>query len=284
VTKSKFLFAVLLIALATSVGWLLWDRACLRAESVRVREGLAELEGLRAENARLLQAQSDPAEAERLRQIQPELLRLRGEVTRLRQQLKETQSGLAKRTPRDPSPGATATNSPALPVETYTATLQARLTPKQTLVTGGWTTRDGKRALFLIEPDLASQPGEPGQVTLRTRIVEMPDAVLTQCGLDALRSEDKQTALQTVLTAEQNLALAKTMESAAEVEILSAPAVTTLDGRQAQVQVTEIRTAPNGETYETGPLIDITPSLSADGGTIDLRIAAQLRLPTAPAP
>ena len=96
--------------------------------------------------------------------------------------------------------------------------------------------------------------------------------------LDALKSEGKQSSRQTILTPEQAAALVKTLEGTADVDLVSAPMVTTLDGRHAEVKVAEVRTAPAGETFETGPVIDITPHLSADRASVDLNITAQLRL------
>src|SRR6185503_11905987 len=160
----------------------------MQDENVRLHQACSELDTLRAEIVRLERAASEPAE--RLRKAQAEVTRLRGESVQLRQQLKDAQTNLAARTARPQSaPASNAPDAvPGPPVETFTAVTRATLLPRQTLVTGGWSTPDGKRALFLIEPEIASQPGEPGQITLRTRIVEMPDAVLTQLGLDALRS------------------------------------------------------------------------------------------------
>ena len=62
------------------------------------------------------------------------------------------------------------------------------------------------------------------------------------------------------------------------MDILSAPMITTADGRQAQVKVADVRTAPSGEAFETGPMIDIVPHFSADRASVNLSITAQLRL------
>ncbi len=78
---------------------------------------------------------------------------------------------------------------------------RALLAPRQTLVTGGWTTPAGKRALFFIQPEIDGADVQAGQVTLRTRIVELPEAALTQLGLDGLKSAGKHGSSQAILTA-----------------------------------------------------------------------------------
>ncbi|MDB6031334.1 MAG: hypothetical protein JWM16_1672 [Verrucomicrobiales bacterium] len=70
------------------------ENALLRA---RTHE-LADLEGLRAENQRLAQLQTDANELARLRKDQTELLRLRGEVGLLRRQIVEAAQKEAQRT------------------------------------------------------------------------------------------------------------------------------------------------------------------------------------------
>src|SRR5437867_3464231 len=71
----------------------------------------------------------------------------------------------------------------------------------------------------------------------------------------------------------QNEALANALENTPGVNVLSAPKVSTLDGRQAQVKVGSLRTI-GGETYELGPIVDIVPRVSPDGVSVDLTIIA----------
>lgn len=247
-----------------------------KSKVLNLQGTIAELEQSRQANAPTKSA--DDEELQRLRKEHDELLKLRGEVAQLRRQVAELSkraavTNLAR--PTAPAP----TNGPVSPVENYQATLRASVAWNQSLVTGGWKVADGKRALVFVEPD--GQEAGNNQVTLRTHIVEVPEAVLAQAGLDRLKTDGKQTSAQAVLAKEQADAIFEMLKSTAGVNVLSAPTVLTLDGRQAQVRVGETKTAPTGEQYQTGPLIDIVPQMSPDRSSVTLSILAQLRYPTA---
>ena len=253
----------------------------LRADNVRLLADGAGQESLRQEISRLQQSHADPAELERLRQSQSELLRLRGEVSRLRQQLKQAE--LAGRIP--PAKGSSAEAAPAevppSPVETYSASLRASLASKQTLVTGGWPTADGKRTVLLVEP-VIGEAEMAGQVTIQTRFAEMPEDVLIKAGLDWMKSDARESTAQSILDPEQAAHLLATLENSPGVNVMSAPKVSTLDGRQAQIKTVNLRTFGPGETHELGPVVDVVPYLSADGRSVNLTVIAQLKLESTP--
>jgi len=287
--KKPFLavsIAIVVVGLIFPIVWQGQMVRSLRIENAELRARAAEMELLREENSRLTRLQTDPAELQRLRNAQSELLRLRGEVTQLRQQLKDKQVASGKPAASATPPKETAStpaDQPVPPVETYVATTQAAVGPQQTLITGGWKLPSGKRAVVLIQPRVWSgAANEPGQVMIQTRIAELPDEVLAQVGLDRLKSETKQSSSQAILSSEQTELLVNTLQQTAGVDLLAAPKIMTLDGRQAQVKVSnEIKTAASGESYEIGPSIDIVPRISADGASVDLSVSAQLRFPTA---
>ena len=285
------LIALFVLLLAGLSALLVWQNRMIQRLQLANAEMLAqtaELESLRAENSRLVKSQTDPAELDRLRAAQTELLRLRGETTRLRQQLK-TKQDAQKITP--PSEQAvTAEEPPASPVDAYVANVRANVPWQHALVTGGWTTPGGNRALLLIEPHVVGRAGQiltdaatPGaQVVLRTRIVELPDELLTQAGLGALRADGRQSNSQLILTPEQAEKLLKSFQGVVGANILASPTVITGDGREAQVKVVEAKTTASGENYETGPTINIVPTISADRASVDLSVSARLQYPAAP--
>ena len=92
--------------------------------------------------------------------------------------------------------------------------------------------------------------------------------------------ENNQTTSQSIPREAADL-LMETLQKTAGVDVLSAPRVSTGDGRQAQVKVVDLKTI-NGVTHEIGPSVDITPRIAADGASVDLTISAQLRLLTTP--
>lgn len=100
-----------------------------------------------------------------------------------------------------------------------------------------------------------------------------------------------------VLTEARYRALLRALEQREGVDVLSAPRVTTLSGRQAQIQMTDLRSVLNGinppalvhpgapppaagtepfltSTVPTGPALDILPTVTADGYTLELHVLA----------
>jgi general secretion pathway protein D len=96
-----------------------------------------------------------------------------------------------------------------------------------------------------------------------------------------------------VLTDPQFRLVLKALKERSGVDLLSAPKVTTLSARQAQIKVTTTRTLvmgvardpakPDGvvdlltSKEEMGPVVDITPVVGSDGYTIQLTVAATIR-------
>jgi hypothetical protein len=277
--KLSAIGVLLLVCLAAGLYWQHRQLRHLQGDHARLLVNTAELDSLRDEFSRLRQSQADSAELERLRQGQAELLRLRSEASRLRQQLKEAQqaSGGA-RIKQESSPAVFGEETPA-PIETFKATVRSTLAAGQTLVTGGWVTPDGKRGLVLVDPIIFGNPGEARQVTLQARLVALPDDVLGEIGLEAQRCGDKETSAATILNPDQSAALLQRLEGTAGVDVLAAPKVSTLDGRQAQVRLVRVQTAGESPT-DLGHTIDFVPHVSPDGASLDLTVIAQLKLQT----
>jgi hypothetical protein len=269
---------LLLSGVAALLLWQRWTIEGLRGENAGLREQATQLETLREENARLAAALTNSAELRRLRAGQSELPRLRNEVSQLRRQILEASAKRAQ--PANQSLPSTEAEQPAAPVETFVATVRAVVPWQQTLVTGGWKLPSGKRVLVFVRPQMSGDGGQPGQILLQIRILELPEEVLGQVGLEGVASDNKQSTSRTILTVEQAAAVMKTLEETAGVNVFSAPRITTLDGRQAQIKSVDVKTLPSGEKYEVGPSVDIVPRITADGSSVDLAIAAQVRLPS----
>jgi general secretion pathway protein D len=99
-----------------------------------------------------------------------------------------------------------------------------------------------------------------------------------------------------ILTEAQAKVVLRALEQRAGTDVLSAPKVTTLSGRQAQIQVVDLKTyvmgldpkavvqpgkRPAGATnaspfltaqVPTGPTLDVIPTVAADGYTIELKV------------
>lgn len=254
----------------------------MRAENVALNAAAAEADLLKEELEQLKRTQASPEERDKARRAESELLRLRGEVAKLRDQLKAVP-------PANPAADAIPVPAPAEPaepeiippVDTFTATVRVTLAPQQTLVTGGWRFPNGKRGIVLVEPVLIENAGAVAQVEVHTRFVEMPDDALGTLGLEALRAGGKETGGQAVYDADQAQILLKALEQLPGVNVLSAPTVSTLDGRQAQVNVVS-NTDANSTAPEVGPSLSIIPKLADDGMSMNLSVIAQMRMKANP--
>ena len=228
-------------------------------------ERLAE-RNIRA-NEEQTRATSSQEEKDGLRAEQSELNRLRAEVSQLRKDIKAAQLAATKRARE-----AAMTNSPAEPanpVQGYSANVRANVPFNQTLVTGGWKLPSGKHALFFVAPLLMDRVGnvaQPGsgadQILLETHIVELSEEALATLGLDSLKTDSMETTSQLTLDGTQAL---NDLRRTQGVDVLGAPRVLTLSGRQAQVRIAE-----------TGPMVDVVPTIAADGQSAELQITAQL--------
>ena len=255
----------------------------LQSENQTLRRLTDELQPVREENVRLAKERIDPAELERLRAGQSELVRLRGQVAQLRRQVAEATNRLAAAA----KAVSTVPAETALPpYETFTASAEAIVPWQQALVVGGWKTAPGKQTMVFIQPHPVE--GGAGQVELQAKFVDMPDSAFGQMGIKSLTADGKDGEgkigkVTGVLTSEQTALVMKALEQMPGVDVLSAPRVITADGRQAQVKVADVKTAPSGEQYELGPTLDLVPKISDDRSSVLLHVNAQLRLPAAPA-
>ena len=275
--KKVILGVAVLVACAALFYWQHRSIRQLRAENAALDAAASELDLLREEAEELRKSQIDPAEVERARQAQAELLRLRGEVSQLREQLKTAQQANRAAERKDAAVPAPVTEASASPVETYSATLRATLAPQQTLATGGWLMPNGKRGIVLVEPAIISNAGGTAQVMIQTRFVELSDDALASVGLAGLKSQGKESTSQSILELEQSRLLIQSLETTPGVNVLSAPRVSTSDGRQARVSVTNRRTI-DGAEYEVGPTLDVLPQVTPDGKSVEMTIIAQMRL------
>lgn len=251
----------------------------LKAEGARLR---AELVDARAVAEAQQAVVSPPGDAALSQADQAELNRLRGQIAQLRREIKAAQAGAKARSTTATAP----TNQPASElVHRFVANIETTVPPGQTLVTGGWKLPSGKHGLFFIEPvavdpagNTVSDASSANQIVVQTRIVEVPEETLSRHGLTALKNDAAETGGKMLLAQPELKALFSALEQEPEVNVLAAPRLITLSGRQAQIKIADAHTTPTGESYETGPVLDLVPSIAADGRSIDLRLSAEMRL------
>jgi general secretion pathway protein D len=130
--------------------------------------------------------------------------------------------------------------------------------------------------------------------------MELPTEAVRQLGFDLPPPDLASNTWTRILTAAQTRAVLHAAGQFAGVDILSAPKITTLSGRQSQIQAVDIRTVVTGidpkaltppgvhstngvpaQPYFTsqvssGPTLDVVPSVGADGYTIHLAALPQV--------
>lgn len=172
-------------------------------------------------------------------------------------------------------------------VEDFTATLTTELAPRQTLVTGGWKLPNGNRAIVMIQPTLINHRGEPPQrgeaalVQVEAMFAEMPEEVLDKVGLQMMRTTGEESEAQEILEPAAQQRLKEQLGSTSNVNVLSGPQMTTISGRQAQVQMLNT-VMIDGVQRQVGPSLRVYPIVYPDGNTLEMTVDAQLRKPNHP--
>ena len=245
----------------------------LQKENDGLQDASKQLEQLRDENAQLAKLAANTNELAQLRKDRDELLRLRNEVHSLREKLKSAASQQKQSKPIPHTENISSdSNQPASAVTKYQSVVNATVPSGFSLATGGWETQPGKRMLVLNTPIVA----EGGQVEIRTRYVEMPDAVFDAHGFNYLKAEGTESKGSGILSDEKAAALLKAFEKTEGVDVVAAPSVTTLSGRQAQVQVLEMWQTMTGETQHIGPVLDVIPHITADRNSVQMSVIVNL--------
>jgi beta-lactamase regulating signal transducer with metallopeptidase domain len=153
--------------------------------------------------------------------------------------------------------------------------------------------------LVTIEKALGILNPTPQQITIRAKVIEVP--LTRERTVDSwypansliTNTYNGEPVLMAVLDDEQVRSVIRNMETTDGTDLLNCPEVTTLNGRQAQIKVVDMRSIVTGfaastnglskepvvvtELVETGPIVDVVPYVAADGRGIHLTIVPTLR-------
>jgi RNA polymerase sigma factor (sigma-70 family) len=285
ITMSQFKTAILAtIAVAAITIAVIQYRAVekLRAENRGLVDQSQKLAELQAENERLsnLAAQAQrPA-------MSGELLRLRGQVGLLRDDLRKALAvGHSTGANQDPMPAKSEASNDAAPP--FTAALTARLSDKQTLVTGGWSTAPGVHTFILMTPNISPADGVNTQVaadgskfdipnakiTFNTCTIEVPDTMLTQLGLDQFQADGRDSSVQSVLAAADAEELLNVLKTPPDGVLVAHGEIITADGIAATMSISGSGdSSPNSQAAADEYSIGLTPTLTADQTAVNLSI------------
>jgi len=122
------------------------------------------------------------------------------------------------------------------------------------------------KEMDIVEKALKTLDYRPSQITIEARFIEMPTETAGDLGLDLPSSSRTSKTWTRVLTAAQARAVLHAAKQRAGVDILSAPKITTLSGRQAQIQVSDVDNVVKGLRAEplTPPGLQSTNRVAAE--------------------
>jgi RNA polymerase sigma factor (sigma-70 family) len=267
-TKLKFGIVSALVVAGTAIPLAMQrqSQAKLREENQALREQVERHRGTEEQLARI---QVDRDELEKLRRSQSELLRLRGEVTALRSVSK---AAALQPSPADRvNPGASAVPDTVPRVTRLQASIRTRIGSGNTLVTGGWVSGAGNRIFMLATPTIIGENSD--QVNISTKVIEVPEAVLSKVGLDTFRAEGAESSVQQVISADQVDILLEKLQATEGANLIAAGGISTLDGRQCQVKATNEQVI-DGVKLDLLPVFDMIPVISGDKKAIDITLHA----------
>lgn len=259
---------------AVVVGFGLLSTALLvqQQDLKRLRTDQAALTGQVAEqsstlrDAQQLIARKD-AELAASQDTRAELLRLRGELARLRRQTAKP-SARPEAKP-DTNPG----NRPGPPLITNVRT---QVPPGATMVVGGWNWSEGRRALLFLTP--VTRQGDDGKsvVDVESRITLVPEGALAEFGLGRFATSDDPEAHEMMASAQVQEMFDRLFQRK-DIETLQSAQITTGDGQQAAVGI-------SSDDLPDVVVVEVTPTVLPDG-RIDVTLAGKLRpRPDAKAP
>jgi len=268
--KVKLGLAALAMA-GLAIGLLLQQQRLerLRAQNAALRVQVSELAALQAESQPRPGETDGAAEMARLRDQQAELLRLRGEVTRLRSEARKHAARGATGTP--PSAiAAPVSSQPVMNPGPFTVAATVSVGSGETFATGGWLTSPGSRTFLLATPKLGEGAADGKAINVAMCLLKVAEGDLPESLLRQLQSQAQ--ADSPVLTGTEAAFLKSKLDSADETNIVSRPFIATSDGVPASLFVGEARPNPDGTQREIGTKIDLSPQLAQDGQTIKVAV------------
>ncbi len=206
-----------------------------------------------------------------------ELLRLRGEVTFLRQKAKSLEADVKAGVEFESAATASTSNTP--PVNFFQSSCKARIAWNEPVVVGGWRTPGGKRALVIAQPSQGNDSDE--SINIKAFIVECTEDAAVSYGLAQFIQDEGGATKPATLSSDLFETL--TEKGGSGIDLYNKASVTTLSGRQTQIQcITGMQKSLSGEDIPLGPTVDILPKIAEDGKSLDMDVVTSVTYPTPP--
>jgi len=274
--QQKVIVGATLAAGVGTVVYLAWQALNWRDQVQALRQQQAPL----SDQVRELQRERDDAQSrlaslvdntERIKGNSNELLKLRGEVGRLRWEAKTAAAEMEELKKDHSVMEHFISNTP--PVKTFVSTAAMTVDWNQGIATGGWKTPSGKRTVVLAMPERGASAQE---LTIKTYVLEYTEAAGKTLGLGAFNVDptDSMDAQARKLDAEQARVLLDAAGKSEGVEITAAPTVTTTSGRQCSIEALDIKSWA-GQQISLGPALNCVPTISPDGQSVQMVTTAR---------
>ena len=167
-------------------------------------------------------------------------------------------------------------------VKKFGAARHVSMGADETLIMGGWSPHAGQRMLVFITPTMIDPAGNKvappldtqSEIQIDAKFVEAPGDIFAKLGLQTLFTEQNSSTEVVRCSDAEFRAYINSIEQSDGADVLSAPRVTTLLGRQAGISVGDT-TMIAGKNQTLGPSLNLLPTLSADGLSVDLTAIAE---------
>jgi RNA polymerase sigma factor (sigma-70 family) len=206
-----------------------------------------------------------------LKKNSTELLSLRGEVTRLRNQVRENLRPT-------PAPGAELSSSTPSSGEAqivpsnHVVTAAATVRSGQTFAAGGWPEAPATRTFLLATPQvLKGAPGETS-VLISSLLVQVSEAGLPEALLR--KSQGAPQEGSPILTGLELDSLLSKLRSEG-TNVLSRPSVLARDGQNATVFIGARVPNPDGTYRDAGTKVQVLPQVAQDGQTVTVQLSLE---------
>jgi hypothetical protein len=229
----------------------------LRTEQDALLEQLAEQSAALSNAQQLVGAKE--AELEAARGSNQDLMRLRGEVARLRRDLAQ------------PPARSNSTNKPAIRSNPPLITkVRTQVPAGSSMVVGGWNWSEGRRTLMFLTPVVEEEPGGERVVLVQTQLAQIPELMLAEFGLGRFATSDDPEAHEMMTAARVQELLDHEIQTNDKAVVMNAQ-VRIGDGQKMNLGM-------GTEKLTEGVIMEISPTVLPDG-QIDLTLAGKHRPP-----
>jgi hypothetical protein len=163
------------------------------------------------------------------------------------------------------------------PISTLVSTTTITTSWDQGIVVGGWKTPSGKRVIVLVRLQPA---GGPEHVSIESTTVEYTEEAGATTGLTQFNVDGLYTTKAHKLTAERMEAILRSAKDGNDgINIVATPIAQTVSEQEAEISVEGMGQTSSGEKSPARQVLDIVPTVAADGQSVHIVMTALLNYP-----